>query len=56
LKLDYFILRRSNHGKNKKGNTMPPYHLAHDLDMIVKRKKCDNPDCKRFDHMGGCNE
>ena len=31
---------------------LPP-HLSYDLKMIVKGIKCENPDCKRYKHMGG---
>ena len=63
MRLDYFTIRRVIRPKKrwrKNENewymkSLPP-HLSFDLENMVKGKKCDNPDCKRFNHMGGCNE
>tara|TARA_Y100000310_G_scaffold9729_1_gene10474 strand:- start:197 stop:436 length:240 start_codon:yes stop_codon:yes gene_type:complete len=63
MKLDYFTMRyvkrpKERWRKNKNDwymKSLPP-HLAYDLENMVKGKKCYNPDCKRFKHMGGCDE
>jgi len=63
LKLDYFTIRRvirprKRWRKNENDwymKCLPP-HLSFDLENIVKQKKCENPDCNRFKHMGDCNE
>jgi len=62
LKLDYFTIKRKKINPKRTGKATRKLEIfmkpkfSYELESIIKRRKCDYADCKRFAHMGDCNE
>jgi len=62
LKLDYFTIKRKKINPKRTGKATRKLEIymkpkfSYELESIIKRRKCWCADCKRFAHMGDCNE